>query len=677
MYKQYKLTTVLGWVVWLAAVRPAVGQVTFSRDVAPIVFQHCVQCHHPGGSGPFSLLSFDSARQHATQMALVTRTRAMPPWKVEPGVGAFVGLHPLTDEQIDVFQQWLRDGAREGDRRALPAVPRFNPGWQLGTPDLVVTFAQPYILPSDGPDVSRVFVLPLPVDRLKYIRGFEFRPGNPRVHHANIRIDATEASWQLDQADPAPGYDGIILRSAVYPDGHFLGWTPGQAAPFLPKGLAWRLEPHSYLVVQLHMVPSGKPETIQPSIGLYYTDDPPVRAPVMLRLSVQDIHIPADTSRYPIEDSFTLPVSVDVVALQPHAHYLAREIHGEATLPDGTVKPLIFIRDWDLRWQHVYRLEAPIALPKGTSLSMHYSYDNSAANLRNPHQPPVDVDWGQQSQEEMGDFWVQMVTHNEEDRTVLQAAVERKMVAADVIGDETLIAREPTRVALRNDIAVLYLALGRPVDALRHFQAVLKLTPDSAPAHFNVATTLAAVGRTDEAIGGYREALRIRPVYGQAHNNLGVALLRLDRRDDAGTEFRAAVRDDPSLSEAHLNLGALMRLDGRTVEAIAEFRAAVTTDPDSVSALAGLASLLSTTPEPTLRNPGEAVGLAERAAALTARRDPNVLDVLGAAYAAAGDFDRAVGVATEALELNPPSQLAANIRVRRDQYRQRHPYVSR
>ena len=143
----------------------------------------------------------------------------------------------------------------------------------------------PFVLAADGPDVSRVFVLPLPVDRQRYVRGIEFRANNPRVHHANIRIDATPASRELDEQDAVPGYDGIILRSAMYPDGHFLGWTPGQAAPLLPPGLAWTLAPRSDFVLQLHLVPSGKPEQIQPSIGVYFTDDPPARTPVMMRLS--------------------------------------------------------------------------------------------------------------------------------------------------------------------------------------------------------------------------------------------------------------------------------------------------------------------------------------------------------------------------------------------------------
>src|ERR1700737_2529301 len=259
MYKKYTLAAgfLLAVALWPTSL---LGQVTFDKDIAPLLFSRCGGCHHPEGSAPFSLLTYRAARQHATQMALVTKSRLMPPWKAEPGYGEFVGLHPLSDAEIDLIQRWVDAGAPEGNPRDLPSAPHWNAGWQLGKPDLVVTFSQPYILPADGPDVSRVFVLPLPVDRLRYVRGIEFRPGNPRVPHANIRIAPPPASRQLDEQDPAPGYDGIILRSAVYPDGHFLGWTPGQAAPLLPTGLAWRLQPNSDLVVQMHMVPSGKPE---------------------------------------------------------------------------------------------------------------------------------------------------------------------------------------------------------------------------------------------------------------------------------------------------------------------------------------------------------------------------------------------------------------------------------
>lgn len=654
---------------------PGFGQ-TFTQDIAPIVFKHCAQCHHPGGSAPFSLLTYSGARQHATQMALLTKSRLMPPWKAEPGEEKFVGLDPLTDAQIDVIQRWVAAGAPEGDPRDLPRAPERTGGWQLGKPDLVVSFPQPYVLPADGPDISRVFVLSLPVPRLRDVRGIEFRSGNPRVHHANIRIDATPASRRLDEQDPSPGYDGVILRSAGYPDGHFLGWTPGQAAPLLPKGLAWSLAPNSDLVVQLHMVPSGKPEVIQPSIALYFTDDAPEQTPVMMRLSNQNIDIPAGEKRYTITDSFVLPVDVDVHAVQPHAHYLAREVIGIATLPDGTTKPLISIKDWDLRWQHVYRYVNPFPLPKGTTLTMRYTYDNSSDNPRNPAQPPARVLWGQQSREEMGDFWVQVITKHSRDRHLLDAAFRAKWMATDAIGLEALLRRDPSDAQLHDDVAVLYMELNRPAEAVPHFEASLKLRRGSAPAHFNLGTALAAAGRVDEAIVHYQEALRLRPDYARAHNNLGTALLQRGRPKEAFDRFLEAVRVDPALDEAHVNVGLMSRATGDFSAAIAHVRQAVQLSPNWVTAVAALASLLAVAPDPALRNPSEAIRLSEHAAELTGRRDANTLDVVAAAYAAAGQFDRAIAISQEALDLNPPAPIAGLIRQHQELYKQGRAYVS-
>jgi hypothetical protein len=234
----------------------------------------------------------------------------MPPWKAEPGPVHFVGMTPLTDAEVERVQQWVAEGAPEGDARDRPALPIWTEGWQLGAPDLVVT-AEAYTLQPDGTDVFRILVVPLPVTQMRYVRGFEFRPGNSRaVHHATIRIDPTPTSRRLADEDPGPGYGGLISRTAGYPDGHFLGWTPGQVPPLLPKGLAWRLDRSTDLVVELHMQPTGKPEIVQPSIGFFFTDDPPERTPVMLRLGRQNIDIPPG-ARYTMTDSFTLPVDVE------------------------------------------------------------------------------------------------------------------------------------------------------------------------------------------------------------------------------------------------------------------------------------------------------------------------------------------------------------------------------
>jgi tetratricopeptide (TPR) repeat protein len=672
IYKQ--LTQLLVILTWVPAT--ALGQVTFTKDVAPVIFAKCAQCHHPGGSAPFSLLTYAEARAHATQISIVTKNRTMPPWKVDPVGHQFIGLDPLTDAEMAMLDRWAADGAREGDPRDLPTPPARAGGWQLGQPDLIVTLPAPFILPAEGQDVSRVFVLPLPVGRQRYVRGIELLANNPRIHHANIRIDSTTASRDLDEQDGAPGYDGIIVRSAVYPDGHFLGWTPGQAAPLLPAGLAWTLAPNSDLVAQLHLVPSGKPERIQPSIGLYFTDDPPTRTPVMMRLSNQQIDIPAGDAGYIATDSFVLPVDVEVLAVQPHAHYRARDVTGTATLPDGSRRTLISIADWDLRWQHVYRYQTPVALPKGTTVSMRYRYDNSAANPRNPAAPPERVSWGQQSREEMGDLWLQVATNTAAERELLDRTFRAKWMATDAVGLESLIQRDPDRSALRDDVAVLYMELQRPADAVPHFEAALRLKPGSAPAHFNYGTALAGAGRLEEAVAQYQRALALRQDYAIAHNNLGTVLLQLGRAQPALAAFRDAARVDPQLAEAHLNVGLMSRAIGDFPEAVARFRRAVEVNPDWVTALSSLASILAAAPDPAIRQPADAVRFAERAVTLTLRRDANTLDVLAIAHAAGGDFDRAIIVAGEALALNPPTAIASMIRSHRALFARREAYVS-
>jgi hypothetical protein len=560
--------------MFLLVAAPARAQsVTFTKDVAPLLVERCGMCHHPGGSAPFSLLTYADAKRHSEQIARVTTNRFMPPWKADPADGPFVGQHPLSGGEIAMLRRWADTGAPEGDARVSrrgqsqsQPQPQWTDGWQLGKPDLVITLPEPYTLSAEGTDAFHIFVLPIPVGTARFVRGLEFRPGNPRVvHHANIRIDTTPASRAFDAADPGPGYDGLIARSATYPDGHFLGWTPGQVAPLLPNDLAWRLDKNTDLVVELHMQPSGKPEQVAPSIGLYFGDTAPARTPAMLRLGRQDIDIPAGDAHYTVTDAYTLPVDVEVEAVQPHAHYRARDVHGEATLPDGSTKALIDIADWDFRWQHVYRFVTPLRLPKGTRVSMRYTYDNSTANARNPQQPPARARWGQLSAEEMGDLWLQVLPRDGRDLDLLSRDFRPKVAAEDVKGYEAEIEKHPGDAALHDDVALLYLELGKGDRAIAHFMTSRDLKPQSAVAHYNLGTALTVARRLDEAAGAYREALRIDPAYANAHNNLGNVLLAQRQFDQAIREFEEVVRLQPDSAPARKNLAA-----ARSAKALAE-----------------------------------------------------------------------------------------------------------
>jgi tetratricopeptide (TPR) repeat protein len=604
---------------------PAVGcfvadlePVTFNRHVAPLLHDRCITCHRPAGSAPFSLTSYDEARQRASLIAAVTEKRFMPPYRATSEVGRFIGHKPLTPSETALIRQWVTDGALEGEASDRPPTPRFAAGWQLGVPDLVVRTPAPFTLPASGDDVFRIFAIPLPVTSVKYVTGIEFHPGNARVvHHANIRLDRTSGSRDLDDRDPAPGYDGLLARSAVYPDGHFLGWTPGQVAPLVASDLAWRLDPGTDLVIQLHMQPTGAPETVQPEIGFFFSDVPPTATPTILRLGSQGLDIPPGESHYRVTDSYVLPVDVVLHAVQPHAHYRLHEARGTARLPDGTIKVLIDIADWDFRWQHVYRFEQPVALPKGTRLAMHYRYDNGAANPRNPQVPPQRVLWGQRSFDEMGDLWFQFTTSSASDRDLLNTQILQKMTAEDIIGYETMLRADPNDRELHDDVALLYLAMKRPREAVAHFTRSTELRPADAAAHFNLGTALSVAGDLEHAKRAYREALRLRPDYAAAMNNLGSVLAAQGRLAEAITQFRQAARRDPSNVQAYRNLAWYLSQGSDVTPALA----------------------------------AEAVAAAERAATLTGHQDPHVLDALAAAYSAAGLPDRAAAAAARARRL--------------------------
>lgn len=549
--------------VAIMATTAAAEAQTFTKDIAPVIFDACVSCHRAGGPGPFPLTTYDEVRRRATQIAEVTRTRFMPPWKVTPEVGHFVGQRLLTTREIAVIAQWLANGAPEGDPQGLPALPRHADGWLLGKPDLIVKPEAAFSLPAQQTDAFRIFAIKVPVTKRTYVTGIEFHPGNPRVvHHANIRIDRTPTTRRLDEADPLPGYDGLMPRTAEYPDGHFLGWTPGQIAPLVQPELAWTLEPGSDLVVQLHMPPTGAAEDVWPEIGFYFTDRAPERTPTILRLGSQGIDIPPGEPRYVIRDSYVLPVDVQLLAIQPHAHYRAKEIRGLATFPDGTSKQVMHIEDWDFRWQHVYRAATPIALPKGTRLSMEYSYDNSAANPRNPELPPARVFWGQRSRDEMGDLWFQLLASNDNDRARLNAEITAKMTSEDIVGYETMLKVTPDDAELHDDVALLYMGLGFAANAVRHFQASAALKPESAAAHFNLGTALAQAGRFDDSLKSFREALARRPDYALAHGNLGRVLLVKGEVSEAIKHFQESVRLDPNNPQSLLGLSEALAQRG-------------------------------------------------------------------------------------------------------------------
>jgi tetratricopeptide (TPR) repeat protein len=656
--------------------------VTFNRDIAPLVFEHCASCHRPDGGAPFSLLTYGDVRQRAALIVDAVRRRYMPPWQPEPGFGAFAHERRLSEGEMRLFERWREAGVPEGAGDEPPVPPSMAGRWRRGTPDLVVTMAAPYVLAESGGDVFRTVVLPVPLTSARLVKGLELVSSAPRaVHHANIKIDRTRSSRRLDAESAGPGFEGGAGRDARFPDGHFLGWTPGQQPQSFDAG-AWTLTPGSDLVVELHMTPTGRPEPVTISIGLQFTDRPPARTPYMLRLGSQRIDIPAGAAGYLSSDRYVLPVEVEVVAIQPHAHNLAREVEALARLPDGSIRWLLKISDWDFRWQDVYHYIEPVRLPAGTTLMTSYRYDNSAGNPRNRSQPPKRVTFGQTTASEMGDVWLQVVTADAAARAALDRDYGPKMLQEDINGVETALQTAPDDPHLHADLALCYLEARRTGEALVHLQRAVSLAPGLASAHYDLGTLLLNEQRFDEARPHFVEAARLQPDFSEAHNNLGVVHFLEGRLDQALAAYRAAIRADAGNAEAHFNLGrtllatgqgdeaereyrqalqiapadaeansalaSLLSSRGLTEAAVAYYRRALASQPDLTSALADLAWILATTTRLDLRRPAEAVALAERAARLTGHQHAAVLDTLAAACFAAGDLRRAIETATAA-----------------------------
>ena len=646
---------------------------TFHADVAPIIHAKCTRCHQQEGDAPFPLETFEQVRRRASVILQVTTSGYMPPWKPSADSPALMGDRRLSREEKSLIARWVHAGAPEG-REETAAVFEARDAWAWGAPELIIPLPE-YVLSAGSGDVFRNFVVRVPFHGTKYVRGFQFRPRSTAVHHANIRIDSTPASEELDHSDPASGYEGVILHSAAYPAGHFLGWTPGQAAPPTNQ-LAWPLAGGSFFVVQLHMQSTGRPEPVSPVLGLYFANAPPDTQPVMIRLGRQDLKIRAGEKRFTSVDSYVIPVPVTVVALQPHAHQRARDVSLAARLPDGSRRTLLHIDDWDFRWQDHYRLATPMRLPAGTTLESVFQFDNSNDNPRNPTYPAQDVTWGWRTSDEMADIWVQVLTESDEDQKRLARLARQKATAEDAIGAEILIAREPGHFNLRNDAALIYMELQQPQRALEHFAAARRLKPDAASAAFNVGIALEALGRLDAALDAYREAIRIDATYVPARLRIAALRYRQGALDDAIDHYQSAVRLTPRNAGTRCELARVLVEAGRPSDAVAQYTAALGIEARSIPCLINYTWLLAAHDDAAIRSAQRAIEFGERAVDLSRGQDTEALalDALAAAYASAGRFTHAIATAERAVALAADGEQRTAMHERLALYRRGVPF---
>ena len=554
---------------------------TFAHNIAPIIYKNCTPCHRPGEAAPFPLLTYEDVKKHARQIVTVTKSHYMPPWLPQPGYGEFENERRLTDAQIKLIADWASADAPEGNASETPTPPAFTEGWQLGTPDLILTAQKPHALAATGPDVFWNFIFSPALSSPRYVRAIEIRPGENRlVHHANLIVDRLDTARKSEKT-PGAGFEGMDLNIAANvfdPPGHFLFWKPGAPPASEPDGFAWVLAPGNDLVLNAHLQPDGKPESVQPSIGIYFTDKPPTLFPVLLQLEHDGaLNIPPGAKDFIVSDDFRLPVDVDVLAVYPHAHYLGKLMEGYATLPDGKRQWLIRIPDWDLNQQAVYRYQKPVFLLKGTLVSMRYHYDNSAANPRNPHQPPVRVRSGNNATDEMGHLWLQVLPRGPGDKrreleeALVQHHVEKypddyaaylnlgelKLSRLDSQGAvtalEAAVRIDPKQSQGHNILGAAFTRVGRAPEAEQQFQTAVNLDPGNVNARYNLVIALVKAGKLDEAAGHMKQVIEAYPNDARAHNLWGELLMQQQKYPEAIAEFDEAIRLDPTFAAAREN----------------------------------------------------------------------------------------------------------------------------
>ena len=635
-----------------AQVGHAVQQpVTYSHEIARLLYKSCTACHHTGGSAPFSLMTYAEAKRWSSSIQAVTESRYMPPWLPAPGHGEFAGERRLSNAEIASVKGWVQQGVLEGDPASKPAAPIYAADWQLGKPDLILEVDTEMRVPPAGPDLFRNFILPFPLQQSRWVRAMEIKPGSPRlVHHANLILDRsgslrrTHPDWRRG----IPGMDVVVDAGSTFdPDGYFLDWKPDSTALAEPAGMAWRLDPGDDLVLNMHLKPTGKTEIVRARIGLYFTDQPPTKLPILVQLEHDAaLKIPAGDASFVVEDHLVLPEAVDVLAIYPHAHYLGKRLEGWAELPNHSRQDLILIPDWDIDRQSIYRFANPVSLPAMSILHMRFTFDNSSANPRNPNSPPIAVSSGDRSVDEMGHLWVQLLPRPSAGATEdARSPILRSWMEND-------LQKNPDDPTALFNLASLDEAAGKNQEAIELYTRAVASRPNDARMLTALSSALNAAGEWQEAEGRMHAAIQSDPTYADAHFDLAMIDLQHEQYTEAETEFRALLSLRPRDVEAHLGLASALVADGRQQEGGPEFLRAVEFAGNDGNLLYRIAV-------------GEAqAGLSADALSLLKRlsiQQPERIDVregLTALYAKQGRLQEAIAEQRVATHLDPlhPSQ---------------------
>ena len=363
------------------ASKTGASAVTFDKDVAPIFFKNCAQCHRPGEVAPMSLLSYKDARPWARAIKEKVVSQQMPPWLADPHYGEFSNDRRLSQQQINTITAWVDQGAKEGDPKDLPPQPEFADGWNIGKPDAVFYMPKAYDVPASGVVEYKYFTVPTNFTEDRWVHAAEIRAGNPGVVHHIIVFTQK-------------GSDRRLL----------VGFAPGEQPAILGPDMGRKIPAGADLVFQVHYTPNGNAVSDKSYVGLIFTKTPPKQELLTRPVLNARFVIPPGDPNYKVESSYTFTEDSHIYSLMPHMHLRGKDFIYKMTYPDGTSKVILSVPHYDFSWQSNYNLKEPLAAPKGSRLDCLAHFDNSEQNKYNPD-PKKEVRWGDQTWEEMMIGW--------------------------------------------------------------------------------------------------------------------------------------------------------------------------------------------------------------------------------------------------------------------------------
>jgi hypothetical protein len=427
--------------------KPSGKQITFTKDVAPILFKNCASCHRPDDIAPFSVLSYKDARPWAKSIREKVASREMPPWGADPRHGEFSNEARLKQSEIDAIVGWVDGGAKEGDPKDMPPAPDFSEDWKIGKPDVTLTMPEEFTLDARGADDYIYFRVPTNFTEDKWIQAAEFRPSNKRVvHHAVVfietpqMIDAAKNRARRNGREFDPRRDASVFERAPGPEEYFFkegsvwrtkaetpviddacgqsnssvksasagagsviltAYAPGKNPDIYQPGTAKRVPAGSNLIFQMHYSKTtGKPEKDRTSVALIFAKQPVDKTVETLTVINSLFLIPPGAENHEATACYNVPRDIQFVNYFPHMHVRGKAMKYEVVYPDGRRETLLRVDKYNFNWQTLYILRNPLSIPKGSRFVITAHFDNSAKNKYNPD-PSKTVRFGEPTYDEM------------------------------------------------------------------------------------------------------------------------------------------------------------------------------------------------------------------------------------------------------------------------------------